>query len=479
MATGLEKMQQRNYVVLDVGKTLAKLSLWREDGVCLAQETRNNQILHNGSYQMLDVHGIDKWLAKILCQFANIGPICGIYPIAHGAAVAVIKDGKLAFDPIDYEWQFDGEIEAKYAELRGQFNETGSPRMENGLNMGLQLYYLKSQFAEHFGDGTQIMPWAQYWAWRLSGVSCTEISSLGAHTDLWSLQTNDYSKMAYETGIAKYFAPMRKAGEIVGTLSKEWCDKTNLCEEVKIYAGIHDSNAALYLTRNAMQNNANEFTIVSTGTWFVAMRATSAKIDMEKMANEAGVLFNIDIDGKKVPTALFMGGREIEILIESRNSRIDVSENQTKQLAATKQILDIGAFILPTATPGIGPFAGCQLQKINSPNCDDQYGALVAIYAALVTGHGLELIGANSTIIIEGRFSQSVVYCRAIASLMPDCKVYVCNEDANIALGVLKMMVKDVELTRELKPIEPLEIDLLAYRASFYEKVDNSLKQRS
>jgi hypothetical protein len=40
-------------------------------------------------------------------------------------------------------------------------------------------------------------------------------------------------------------------------------------------------------------------------------------------------------------------------------------------------------------------------------------------------------------------------------------------------------MVKDVELTRELKPIEPLEIDLLSYRASFYEKVDNSLKQRS
>lgn len=467
-------MRKSHYIVLDVGKTLAKLSLWGANGVCVAQETRSNQIVHNGLYQMLDASGIETWLVATLKKFAQLGEIAAIYPIAHGAAVAVINGDKLAFDPIDYEWRFDEEVEAEYAALRGDFGETGSPRMENGLNMGIQLYYLKSRFAEKFGARTQILPWAQYWAWRLSGVACTEVSSLGAHTDLWSLQTNDYSKMAQKIGVAEYFAPMRKAGDVIGKLGKEWQALTGLGSDVKIYSGIHDSNAALYLTRSVLANQTQEFTIVSTGTWFVAMRAAAATVAMTGFANNAGALFNIDINGNKVPTALFMGGREIEILTEGRNSRIDIAENQAKQIVAVNSIVEGAAFILPTATKGIGPFADCVLQEINAPIDDNQYGALVAIYAALVCAHGLNLIGSKSTIIIEGRFAQSVVFCRALANLMPKCSVYVCKEDANIALGALKLMVKEIELARDFVSVNPLEIDLLPYQIAFYRNIKNA-----
>jgi len=471
-------MPQEYYAVLDIGKTLAKISLWTKEGDCRLVETRMNQILTNGEYQMLDVLGIDEWLAASLKKFAQFGPIEAIYPIAHGAAVAILNDGKLAFEPIDYEWRFSGEVEAEYAVLRGSFDETGSPHMENGLNMGIQLYYLKSRHPERFNEKTQIVPWAQYWAWRLSGIACTEVSSLGAHTDLWSLQSNKYSKMAQESGVAQYFAPMRRAGEAIGVLSEYWRQRTGLDCSPKIYAGIHDSNAALFLTRIAMAEKTQEFTIVSTGTWFVSMRATLAQISTEELADCSGVLFNVDIDSNKVPTALFMGGREIEILLNDSGSRIDLPENQEKQLAAVNSVVEIGAFILPTATPGIGPFGENNLHKINAPKCENQYGALVAIYAALVTAHGLKTIKSSSTIIIEGRFAKSVVYCRALASLLPNCSVYCCNEEANIALGALKLMVDELNLSRKMTYVKPLDLDLIQYQNRFYSHLKDTTLQK-
>jgi sugar (pentulose or hexulose) kinase len=350
--------------------------------------------------------------------------------------------------------------------------------MENGLNMGIQLYYLKSRHPERFNEKTQIVPWAQYWAWRLSGIACTEVSSLGAHTDLWSLQSNKYSKMAQESGVAQYFAPMRRAGEAIGVLSEYWRQRTGLDCSPKIYAGIHDSNAALFLTRIAMAEKTQEFTIVSTGTWFVSMRATLAQISTEELADCSGVLFNVDIDSNKVPTALFMGGREIEILLNDSGSRIDLPENQEKQLAAVNSVVEIGAFILPTATPGIGPFGENNLHKINAPKCENQYGALVAIYAALVTAHGLKTIKSSSTIIIEGRFAKSVVYCRALASLLPNCSVYCCNEEANIALGALKLMVDELNLSRKMTYVKPLDLDLIQYQNRFYSHLKDTTLQK-
>ena len=90
-------------VVLDVGKTLAKLALWRRDGTMVAKETRPNLRQDTGGYIALDAHGIEAWMAQVLSRFSEMGAIDAIIPVAHGAAAAVIRDGKLACLPIDYE----------------------------------------------------------------------------------------------------------------------------------------------------------------------------------------------------------------------------------------------------------------------------------------------------------------------------------------------------------------------------------------
>ena len=62
-------------IVLDVGKTFSKASLWDERGVCVRQRSRPNQSLKVGAYQALDAAAIEVWLKAVLAQYATLGPI--------------------------------------------------------------------------------------------------------------------------------------------------------------------------------------------------------------------------------------------------------------------------------------------------------------------------------------------------------------------------------------------------------------------
>ena len=150
------------FVVLDVGKTISKLSLWDAFGNQIISKTYKNVISKNEHYQMLDTKGIQEWLLQNLKEFAKIGIIEAIIPVAHGAACAILKNGETLFDPIDYEWQIQSEIKVQYEKVRNEFAHNLSPNMENGLNLGAQLFYLKTRFKDKFDEATDIIPWAQY-----------------------------------------------------------------------------------------------------------------------------------------------------------------------------------------------------------------------------------------------------------------------------------------------------------------------------
>src|SRR5258708_28980192 len=91
-------------VVLDVGKTLAKATLWNEARTCVAQRIRPNERALVGSSPTLDAVGIERWVEGILREFAHLGPVASIIPVAHGAAAALLHEGHLVCAPIDYEW---------------------------------------------------------------------------------------------------------------------------------------------------------------------------------------------------------------------------------------------------------------------------------------------------------------------------------------------------------------------------------------
>ena len=51
-----------------------------------------------------------------------------------------------------------------------------------------------------FARAAAIVTYPQYWSFRLTGVSATEVTSLGAHTDLWKPEARDYSTLVDRCG---------------------------------------------------------------------------------------------------------------------------------------------------------------------------------------------------------------------------------------------------------------------------------------
>lgn len=460
-------MGEQATVVLDVGKTLTKLSLWAPDGRLIAQCNRANERIETGAYVALDAAGIETFVAQTLQSFADLAEVGAIIPVGHGAGAAIVDDrGGLVLPPLDYEHPIPTSIRAAYNEQRDPFAFTGSPALPDGLNLGAQLFFLESLHPGLLSGQRRIIPWAQYWSWILSGVAASEVTSLGCHTDLWRPLARMPSQLATNRGWSDHLAPLYDAGSVLGTLRSEWVQRTGLSPKVCVYCGLHDSNAALVAARASTELSEQEATILSTGTWFVAMRTPGrhGPVSIGSLDEKRDCLMNVDVHGNPVPSARFMGGREIELLTGLDTRRIDILPDQPALLASVSDVLASKAMVLPTLAPGCGPFPHGRGRWISMPSDETHRRTAVALYAALVADVTLGLIGARERLLIEGRFSESQVFVRALASLRPDMRVYVCHPRSDVAFGALSLTDPGRQSPSALVRVMPLEEDLSEYR---------------
>jgi len=378
-------------VVLDVGKTSAKLCAIDASGAVLFEQRRTNATVAAPPYPHLDTEAIFDWAVQGLARIAADHEIAAIVPVAHGACAALVAGDALALPVLDYEFEGVSEIDAEYEPLARDFANTRSPRLPAGLNLGRQLFWLERRFPAEFARVTDILLWPQYWAWRLSGAKGTEITSLGCHTDLWQPEARAFSRLARERGWAERFPKIVPAWQRTG----------------RVLAGIHDSNAS-YLVHRRSRGDA-PFTVVSTGTWFVCM---ARGVPMERLHAERDMLANVDAHGDPVACARFMGGREYESIVA-----VDGLTERPTALDA-EAVMASRALALPCFAAQGGPFRE-HAGRIEGalPSGPRARAALASLYLALVTDHCLDLLGAQGDVIVEGPFATNVAYCNALAGL--------------------------------------------------------------
>jgi sugar (pentulose or hexulose) kinase len=465
--------------VFDVGKTHSKLSLWSAEGELVARRSRSNARIEAGRYWALDARGIEAWAALTLAEFATLAPIGTIIPVGHGAAAALVRRGKLACPPFDYESTIPPDVRIRYAEARDDFALTGSPALPNGLNLGAQLFWLEEMMPALVHEEVKILTWAQYWAWVLSGVVASEVTSLGCHTDLWRPATQEFSALAVRRGWAARFSRLHQASDILGTLLPEWTKRTGLAQDTQVLCGLHDSNAALLAARGSKVIANHEATVVSTGTWFVAMRSPLPGENSIPFSipEHRDCLINVDVSGKPIPSARFMGGRELEMLTASDGARLDQTEDQRRILGSVTKVIATDAMALPTLTPGFGPYPHARHRWRREPQDPDAHRAAAGLYAALVMQTSLSLIEAEGTILIEGRFAEADVFVRALAALLPKAAVYVSHAHNGVPYGALRLKNPNLPAPSQLRRVEPLPVDLTGYAADW--KVETARSERA
>ena len=455
-------------LVLDVGKTNAKMTLWSRSGECLARRARANQAHAAGRYPRLDLEGVEAWIKATLKEFTGLGRITTIAPVTHGAAAVLVRNDRLFASPMDYEVEIPQEVRSRYAAERDAFAATGSPLLPQGLNLGAQLAYLE-MLTGPWPNDVKILLWPQYWAWRFCGVMASEVSSLGCHSDLWRPTDARYSDLAVAKGWAKRLPAIRKAGDVLGPVTQEWVAE-GAPADCQVICGLHDSNAALVAARGHAEIAQHDATIVSTGTWFVAMRSLGADADMGRLpelSEGRDCLTNVDVEGRPAPSARFMGGRESELIAGLDSFHITDNYDPEAVVSAVPALVEGGVMVLPTFAAGFGPFPDHKGCWVNEPADASARRAALGLYLALMADVSLDLVGAQGSILVEGRFAEAEVFTRALAALRAKAQVFVSNAHDDVPFGALRLIHPDLRPRSALTPVRPLTLSLDGYRAAW------------
>ncbi len=395
--------------VLDIGKTNAKVVvLDSETGAEIAVLKRPNIAIKTGLYPHCDIEALWSFALDALKSLAREPGFDAISITTHGASAALLaRDGALAMPVIDYEHEYPQEIRDAYTALRPSFDETFSPRLAMGLNVGAQLHYQKTAFPEEFAKAATILTYAQYWTARLTGIAANELTSLGCHTDLWNPRAGSYSSLVDRLGIRDLMAPIRSAFDALGPVLPEIAAELGLAAPVPVYCGIHDSNASLL---PHLVHREAPFAVVSTGTWVINFGVGG---DLDHLDPNRDALANVDAYGRAVPSSRFMGGREFEIL----SAEIGPVDEKAVQ-AAIGPVIDKGMMLLPNIAAGSGPFPGKASRWIGAEEASrEQRYATACLYLALMTDACLGLIGAKGPVIVEGPFALNGTYLKLLAAL--------------------------------------------------------------
>jgi len=412
----------RLIAVIDIGKTNAKVVLIDGDtGSQLATRSTPNTVRRDGLYPHADVERLAVFITESLRDIHAEHGIEGISITTHGATGALMAGDRLAMPVLDYEHEGPEQTGAGYGKIRPEFNESLSPRLPNGLNLGAQIYWQSQTCAEQFAEVTAILAYPQYWAWRLTGVMASEVTSLGCHTDLWAPQTGTFSSMVAERGWTGLFPAAKPANSVLGTILPELSVATGLPANTPVTCGIHDSNASLIPHLGAHEA---PFTILSTGTWVIAMTVGG---DTSHLDATRDSLANVDAFGRAVPTARFMGGREFDMLAPGA---VEPTEADIASVIAK----DVQA--LPSFMAGVGPFPGSVGRWTKDPEglSAGERTAVVSLYLALVTQACLELAGVGKQIVIEGPLARNALFGEALARLT-GVKVSASGDATGTSLG--------------------------------------------
>lgn len=424
--------------VFDVGKTNTRLCAVDDHGLSLRTFERLSRVDPTPPYPHCDTDELYRWLLIGLSHLARDFDVHSVVPVTHGACAALVDDRGLVLPVMDYEFDGVSTVDTDYDQIARDFAHTASPKLPAGLNLGRQLFWQQRNFPAAFARAT-ILPYPQYWAWRLSGARTWEPTSLGCHTDLWEPQRG-FSALAKRMGWDLRFGRRANAWTSVGPPSAEVARATGLSIDCAILAGIHDSSAS-FLAH--LSNREERFSVVSTGTWIVVME-NSGRLDA--LREDLDMLANVDAYGDPVATARFMGGREYEAICGPDGPAANPS------IADLEEILASRTLAMPSFSDQGGPFrTHVGYIEGRTPRTPAHRAALAALYCALMTDFCLERLDARGDVIVEGRFAANEAFTAALAALRIPQTTLRSSDDTGTLRGAATLSL----LARGMRPEPP------------------------
>ena len=406
-------------IVLDIGKTNVKLTFVDSiNNKTIKFFTTKQKNIYRHGIKILNSNSIFEWALKKITYIGRKHNLDKFVCTAHGTSIALISyDDKELLACTDYEYKFD-KLFNSYKKIAPKFNESFSPFLENGLNIGQQIYYLYKKKHKLIKETKYILNYPQYIVWKLTSGFSSEISYVGCHTHLWDFKRNKLSSFVKKIKLEKKFPKIRKAWDTIG---QRKIGESNL----KIINGIHDSNASYLYFKNSDIKN---FTLVSTGTWYIIF---NQKTPLKNLNPSLDMLANIDVFGKPVPTMRFMGGREYDHLMG-----VFKISNKTR---AIKNFSFHDYLIYPSYASG----GGFSINKINIGFYEGlnkgQIYYLICLYISFVINFCLNQMKSSNTIILDGPITKNITIMKILSSLRKKQIVLKNKREIGTTLGATNL----------------------------------------
>ena len=352
----------------------------------------------------------------------------------YGASFVYIDaDGRPVAPLYNYLKPYSEELKKQFYDTYGgedEFSyETASPVLGN-LNSGMQLYRIKYEKPELFSKIKYALHLPQYMSYLISGNVCSDITSIGCHTNLWNFLTNDYHEWVAREGIDKKLAPILPCNHVNSAAfpgSNYW-----------VGVGLHDSSAALI----PYQVNFHEpFVLISTGTWCISLNPfNDNRLTYDELKNDC--LCYMHYKGKPVKAARFFGGNEHEEQVKRIADYFNQNPVRYRTMEYDPEVIDKLRNAHRQSTTSNGNmlmkdsvFATRELAGFAN-DTEAYHQLMLDIVQQQHASTSLVLTGTPvKRLFVDGGFGKNLVYMNLLAKAFPELEVFAASMAQATAVG--------------------------------------------
>jgi sugar (pentulose or hexulose) kinase len=431
--------------ILDVGKTNKKIFLfdesynmiWEESS--LLAETKDED---GDPCEDLDL--LNNWTSEVLIALKKKCEveIQAINFSAYGASfVHIGKNGKSLTPLYSYLKPFPEKIKKQFYDQYGgelTFSMLTASPVLGSLNSGMQIYRIITERPELYSDIRYSLHLPQYLSWLLTGNACSDITSIGCHTNLWNFSQNYYHEWVYRESVVDKLAPIQSSGTVRSILPQ---NHGRILDDIKpgciAGIGLHDSSAAMIPYLESFQE---PFILISTGTWCISMNPFNTD-PLTAAELQKDCLCYMSFKGQPIKASRLFAGHDHDHQKERLSEYFQKGKSYHNEISFEPLTLsklqaknDPVFFNKPAASIGASVFSKRDLS--NYACYEEAYHRLMMdIMDQQVISTRLIFTDPVKRIFVDGGFSRNPIYMHLLANAFPLYEVFAAMLAQASAIG--------------------------------------------
>ena len=415
-------MQLPVIAVFDIGKTNKKLLLFDEQlKIVFEHADQFAESKDEDGFPCDDLEKLNNFVFESLRTVLSKPEfeLKGLNFTAYGASFVYIDESGKPLSPLyNYLKPYPEELlEQFYLAYGGKTEfakETASPVL-GSLNSGMQLYRIKYERNDLLKQIRYALHLPQYLSFLISRKSCSDITSIGCHTNLWDFRKNNYHRWLENEGLIDKLAPILPSDSVI---------KTNFeGHSFDVGIGLHDSSAALipYLV-----NFKEPFLLISTGTWCISLNPFNSS-PLSTFELESDCLCYLHYQGKPVKASRLFAGNEHEQELNR------ISQYFSKPKSRYEQMNFDSAFLNLLDQEEV--YSGNDLPSYAS-DTETYHRLMIHIIKQQKISSGLVIKGSVvKRIFVDGGFSKNSIYMNLLSIVFPGMEVFAASMAQSTAMG--------------------------------------------